>query len=289
MSVAGSKRASAKCASEGANGTIQLRDHQVNVAHKLLSRHGLLAAHSTGTGKTITSAAAATCLLDAGIVDNVVVLAKKSALTQFESEVRRFWQGSRWHDAKLACVTHVSFFRSVAKYAPQPQKTFLIVDEVDEFVNPDASSTQQLIRFAATVGRLLLLTATPITNTLYDFVPLISMVRGTTQLISQDKYESTVLKSTAGLRSYFHDNIDLHIVDKDKDPHYPRVETHRVSIPMSQETAKVRCAASRGVRYQPQTDVVGIGRRHEWRREPQMREVYVVIKQYQAMDQSRRG
>ena len=228
-----------KCASQGANGTIQLRHHQIGVAHTLLSRHGILAAHSTGTGKTITSAAAAACLLSANIVNNIVVLAKKSALAQFDAEVRRFWQGSPFEDAPLQCLTHVTFFRDPSRYAPHPDKTLLIIDEAHEFVNPEASSTRQLIDLAATTARVLLLTATPITNTLYDLVSLVAMVRGTTELMSPVEYEQNVLKSASGFRSFFKNAIDLHIVDKNADSHYPRVDVHRVSIPMSDETIKI--------------------------------------------------
>eukprot|EP00877_Chromochloris_zofingiensis_P013036 jgi/Chrzof1/7987/UNPLg00038.t1 len=65
---------------------VNLKPHQVAVAKYLLVTRGLLAVHSTGAGKTLTSVASAKCLLVSKVVNKVVVLVKQSAVKQFTDD-----------------------------------------------------------------------------------------------------------------------------------------------------------------------------------------------------------
>jgi len=215
---------------------VKLRPEQKAVASYLLDNHGILAIHSTGTGKTLTSAAAAACLVMSGQVEHVVVLAKKSALSQFEAEVRRYW-GNRAtipQDA-LICTTHQQFFTKNAKDVI-PSKTFMIVDEAHEFTNPLAAGTKRILKFSQACHRILLLTATPIVNTSYDLAPLIAMVRGE-PVLARAAFEEMLAKPSA-FKKFFKGAVHVNMIDKNTDPHYPHVKVHQVAIPMGPSTAK---------------------------------------------------
>jgi len=212
---------------------IKLRPEQKAVASYLLDNHGILAIHSTGTGKTLTSAAAAACLVMSGQVEHVVVLAKKSALSQFEAEVRRYW-GDR-APIPLLCTTHQQFFTKNAKDVV-PSKTFMIVDEAHEFTNPLAAGTKRILKFSQACHRILLLTATPIVNTSYDLAPLIAMVRGA-PVLARAAFEEMLAKPSA-FKKYFKGAVHVNMIDKNADPHYPHVKVHKVAIPMGPTTAK---------------------------------------------------
>ena len=213
---------------------ITLRAEQKEVANHLKNNHGLLAIHSTGTGKTLTSAAAAACLVMSKEVSHVVVLAKKSALSQFEAEVKKYW-GNRIDDGVLICTTHQQFFTKYIEMV-DPSKTFLIVDEAHEFTNPLAASTQKILKFSQTCYRILLLTATPIVNTPYDLAPLIAMVKGV-DIPTRVAFEEMLAKPSA-FKKWFNGAVHVNMIDKNADFHYPHVKVHKVAITMEPPTHK---------------------------------------------------
>ena len=211
---------------------LQLRPEQEAVARFLLLNRGLLAIHSTGTGKTLTSAAAATCLVTNKQVSNIVVLAKKSAVSQFSLELARY-ANDRIPASTLTCTTHQQFFNKHV-HNMIPSHTFLIVDEAHEFTNSKAASTKLLLKFSQACHRVLLLTATPIVNTPYDLAPLIAMVRGE-PVLPRAAFEDMLAKPSA-FKAYFKDAIHVNLINKNNDPSYPRVTRHNISIPMTPST-----------------------------------------------------
>ena len=51
---------------------LKLNNHQIRVIERLFMHDGLLLVHSTGTGKTLSSIGIAECMIDNGIVENVI-------------------------------------------------------------------------------------------------------------------------------------------------------------------------------------------------------------------------
>ena len=92
------------------------RDVVLRVAHP--SVHGLVVWHPTGSGKTVTAAAAARELRRAGAVDRVLIAAPKSVLSHHEL-----------HAADVAdeVMTHEAFARR--RDDPCDARTLLVVDE----------------------------------------------------------------------------------------------------------------------------------------------------------------
>lgn len=225
---------------EVADGTIDLYPHQVRVAQHVRSHRGLLCIHSTGTGKTLTSAAAAACLLLDGTVSRVVILAKKSAVAQFRAEVLRYWPDMP--ASALAVTTVVTFFNKHATDA-DPASTFLVVDEAHEFVNASGVVAQRVADFARRCKRVLLLTATPIVNAPQDLFVLTAMVKGVD--VPDPQQTDAILASAARFKRWFAGIVDVHLIDKDADPHYPRKRVHQVPVVM---TARTRSEYARQAR-----------------------------------------
>ena len=91
----------------------------------------------------MTAAAAIRDLLQRDIVRRVVVLTKKSVVTQFRDELRRFWP--RLPEA-VRVTTHHAYFRRHAQPDPAAlAETFLVVDESHEFTNVRAAGTLRLL------------------------------------------------------------------------------------------------------------------------------------------------
>lgn len=210
---------------------VKLRPHQIRVAKYLQHNRGLLCIHSTGTGKTLTAAAVAACLVVNKVVEVVVVLTKKSAVDQFHAEVMRYWP--ELPARQLIVMTHTLFFDHAAKDV-NPERTLLVVDEAHEFVNPAGVSTQRLEAFARLCNRVLLLTATPIVNSAYDLAPLVAMVKGV-EIPSRREFES-ILEEEKAFAAWFKGTVDVLLIDKNKNKAYPEVSVKTVHVKMSRET-----------------------------------------------------
>lgn len=217
---------------------VVLKRHQKDTVKFILEKNrGVLAVHSTGTGKTLLAAAAAACLVRTKIVNRAVFLLKKSTVSQFRNEVYKFWpDASKKENAKkFVFNTAFTFFRN--DDVNNSSNTFLVVDEAHEFTNASASTTRHILNFASKCKKVLLLTATPYMNGLYDIVPLISMVKGEREVMNQkDFYEMT--KDTKKFQNWLKDTVSYHVIDKKKSPDFAKVVEHDVSIPMSDQTWK---------------------------------------------------
>ena len=151
---------------------MHLYPHQQRVVEFMETHRGVLCLHSTGTGKSITSVATANRLVDLHLVTHIVALVKKSIVKQFTKEVENVNPNlvARFH------VTTAETFLRVGNF-PNPSKTFLIIDEAHAFSNPQGVTTQRLHAYAVQCHRVMLLTATPYANSLYDIAPLLGMIR----------------------------------------------------------------------------------------------------------------
>lgn len=220
---------------------VTLHPYQKNVVQFLIQNRGLLALFSTGSGKTLTAAAAAACLLKHKIVENVVVLLKKTAIGQFKDEVKRFWPeapiGKSPKENMFLFDTHFIFFRGSSRDSrPNPATTFLVVDEVHEFSNSNAKSSGKVIRYASACKRVLLLTATAFVNEYYDIAPLMAMIKSE-PLINRKAFES-LFQNRNAFKNWLKNTTSVHLIDKSKDQNYPKVFEKDIRIPMSEDTWK---------------------------------------------------
>lgn len=212
------------------NRAVKLYPHQKRVATYIMDNRGLLCIHSTGSGKSLTSIASSVCLLENGVVSTVVILTKKSAVTQFAAEAKRY---STELTNNLIVTTHNQFFRHDANLV-DPAKTLLIVDEAHEFTKKENITTSRVVDFAAKCKRVLLLTATPIANTPSDLVTLTAIIKNVD--VPDPAAIEEIFAKPSKFKAWFKGVVDVHLIDKDADPNYPKKKMHKVSLGMSETT-----------------------------------------------------
>lgn len=205
----------------------QLRPHQTKVVNFLLKNRGVIALHSTGSGKTLTSIASARALLERGIIKHAIAIVNKSIIEQFWEEVRTVDPAL---EGKFTVTTPTKFTNNVNSY---PVSTsILIVDEAHQFANKDGKRTEIMLAATKKSPRVLLLTGTLVRNKPSDICPLVAMVKGTSpeHMHAFDDMDIDVM------RSQLKDTIAMHLIDKNKDEHYPSVVEHVVKIPSYMST-----------------------------------------------------
>jgi SNF2 family DNA or RNA helicase len=152
----------------------ELKPHQERVVRFMMdsNERGMVLFHTVGSGKTITALAVARCLLKPGL--KVVVATPASVKKQFAAELEKL--GVPDVAERTTFVTHQGLatqYRSIVD-----RKTILIIDEAHNFKNMDGVRTQAAINASHVAYKVLLLTATPVTNKPKDLVPLIAMQQG---------------------------------------------------------------------------------------------------------------
>lgn len=241
---------------------IKLHPHQRAVAAYLKKHRGLLALHSTGTGKTLCAAAAIKALMTSGTVRQAVVIVNKSATKQFAAEIERYWPAapfsavpgqngekdsgsgktggkSSGSGGKAGGIILGTFESTLARLPNPSVPTLLVVDEAHGYNNPDGKQTQRLLEYGASphCTRVLLLTATVFVNSAYDIAPLMALIRGTQDVLSRPEFDA-LYASPAALAKYVQGAVSVNLINKDALPSYPRVRHHDVGVPMAAKTWK---------------------------------------------------
>lgn len=176
------------------NKDINLKDYQEQAVKFMQSNRGLILSMSTGKGKTITAVSIIDCITRQaaifGILDfSVKVVTPTSLVDNFKKEMRKFGMSEEQ-------ISRVSFY-TIAKFGKDYKdglisckRTFLIVDEAHELrtdyrgefasvsISKEDTRAEQFIECARNADRVLLLTATPTYNQVYDVVNLAAMIRG---------------------------------------------------------------------------------------------------------------
>ncbi len=141
-----------------------LLPHQERVVRRMQKQPGLVVAHGLGSGKTLSSIAAA-IRLDP---DKTTVLVPASLRANYHKEMRKHVKGSP--------RIEVGSLQGMAAKGLVPSADLLVVDEAHRGRNPQ-SKTYQMIQGARAKKRLLL-TASPTYNRPSDVAALVNMAAG---------------------------------------------------------------------------------------------------------------
>lgn len=148
----------------------ELRPHQIRAIEKLKASGGLLAAHGLGSGKTLTSIAAADEL---GLPIEAIVPAPLVA--NYQKELEKHLEEPP-EDARI---------RSYQKVTRNPdirRDALAVLDEAHRIRNVGTSVEREVARRAAEAKARLLLTGTPVFNNPADLAPLLNTAAGRTVL-----------------------------------------------------------------------------------------------------------
>ena len=216
---------------------VKLKEHQIALVEHLLHHRGAIAVHSTGLGKTLLAIAASQCILDETSIARVLVLTPLSLQENFRKEMVKY--GMDPDDSRYTFSTFDKFARRFSQGKEQCNKnTFLIIDEAHNFRTQivyrrgslaQGKRAKFAVDCAKRVGKVLLLTATPIVNYSHDIINLLALARGETPL-SKKKFEQ-LLQNPAALARYT--GCIFSFRDNPHDANYPTSTEHFVRIPMT--------------------------------------------------------
>ena len=144
---------------------VQLRPHQQEVADKAeMGRTRLLLYHAMGSGKTLTSLAAAEA---SG--DPYTAVVPASLRTNYQKEQDKFTDGQT--------PGEIVSYEALRDGQVAPTNT-LVFDEAQRLRNPKSEATRKAVEMADQADNVYLLSGTPIVNHPSDLVPAIRMLTG---------------------------------------------------------------------------------------------------------------
>lgn len=229
-----------------------LHPHQVNAVKFLMAHRGLIAAHGTGSGKTLLAVAASQCALDENPSVNIVVVMPLSLIDNFREGMKEF--GVSPEDPHYSFHTLDRFATLFTQHREWcARNVFLIIDEAHNFRTDIATSLRTVnkrsrtddageekrapkavvaIECAKQVWKVLLLTATPVYDNPYDVANLVAMVKGEDGLTANEFAEKE--KDDAWFRHYFSNVFSFYTPPRDS-ARYPAVNEYEVEIEMTPE------------------------------------------------------
>jgi SNF2 family DNA or RNA helicase len=225
-----------------------LQPHQQRLVDKLLNENqpGLVASHSTGSGKSLASLAAYKAL---GLPTTVV--APAALKKNYEKEMQK-WLGKHPEDIKLVSQELVAR-QGLGNY--DSPGGLLVVDEAQRSRTRENRLQQELAKTQA--KKRLLLSGTPVVNNPHDMANLINLAAGK-EVLPKDKIEFEkqytgtkqvpltwwqkfrgftpgevpTLKNTEELKKVLNQYVDFHPASKEQ---YPAVTEEVHKIPMGQK------------------------------------------------------
>lgn len=161
--------------------SVQLQPYQQRVADKLRDHDRLLVYHGLGSGKSLSSVAAAeqedepyTAITPAALREN------------YRKEQRKFTDGST--------PTDVMSYNAVAAGKQPKYPGTLVVDEAHRLRSPESAQTAGVKQLAEQAKKVLLLSGSPIVNRPADLAPLIEIL--TKQKITPGEFNQKFLGET---------------------------------------------------------------------------------------------
>lgn len=224
-----------------------LLPHQKRVIDRMKKGKGLVVAHGTGSGKTLSSIAAAVELGE----DGAKVLVPAALKKNYEKEIDKHVEGD-------APIEVESIQRAVLHN--KPIKTpFLVVDEAHNLRNPAAKSHEYVKETEA--DRRMLLTASPLYNQPEDIAPLVNLAAQSRRLPTGTAFRKKfiqqpdknllavinpwaktdpVLVKKDELAGVLNAWVDYH---KGQEEGFPALKEERIDVPMSKQQQEVHDAA----------------------------------------------
>lgn len=141
----------------------QLQPHQEKAVAKALLNN-IIFAHATGSGKTLTSIAAAD-----RIGKPTIVLTPASLVNNYKKEIAKHLDdGSNFRVVSLPTAEKRNY--------PIPRGATVILDEAHALRNPNTSRYKYLDKQLSNAGRIIALTGTPAYNQLADLGPIVNII-----------------------------------------------------------------------------------------------------------------
>ncbi len=175
-----------KCRKPSAKGLLRFqhpRAEQGAVGRRFVKQRALLLAWKAGSGKSLAAVIAAECALEEArrtrkTLPKVVILTKKSLLTNFEKNIKRYGRDCAWIDE------HYRFFAiewltkppkgqiSIEQLRSECRNGIVIIDESHELRHPaeedEGKRAAEALDLVDSAWKVLLMTGTPLVNEISD-------------------------------------------------------------------------------------------------------------------------
>jgi superfamily II DNA or RNA helicase len=219
--------------------TTTLLPHQQRVVDRIKNQPGLVVAHGTGSGKTLSSIAAAVKLSP----KKVKVVVPAALVTNYEKELKKH--------TKDGLPVEVVSLQGSANKGELDKADLLIVDEAHRIRNTGTKTHSMIV--PQNFNKRLLLTASPMYNKPEDVAPLINMAAGQKVLPEGRDFEKMFVhkpdpNSLAALMPWSDPNpriirketlrpvlskwVDYH---KGQEENFPTKKEFRIDVPMNSD------------------------------------------------------
>ena len=241
---------------------LPLKAHQKKVVRFMRDNRGLLVVHGTGTGKTLTAVTISQCYLDDNPTHKVVFIGPASLETNFKKELDNYGVTT------LDIARHYKFYsfekflgitkrrnlnkvvddkdRSKMGWPLNPinlKNSLLIIDEAHNSRNPMTATARAIEESSFTADKVLLLTATPFVNSMWDYIPLINMIYGKYIVGTNKEFRDGLVfdylsksrdpskEDLHTFKSLLHDKVD--VVNKREKKDFPERKDHMIYVKMT--------------------------------------------------------
>lgn len=257
---------------------IKLKKHQDSFYEQVSAdpEAGHIAAHGTGTGKTVSAIAAFEKLKGEGKVNRALVVAPAGLRTNFAESVPKFSHSKAVivsnanqeipPDTNYVVVSYAAFRQNPAGFIKNYGVDAFFADEFHRAGNPDGQTYKAIAYARQHVPVVIGMTASIAQNEAADAIPLVNLVRrGPKQIEGKKEFRSRYTKRVpTGQRGVFGGEVNkrtlvrkeelynkigphIHYIEDLNATEKPPKEVRDVSVPMSKDQVKLYRMAMKGV------------------------------------------
>lgn len=268
------KHITPKCISKS---KLPLRDVQIKTVEHLMDHESLLVVHGTGMGKTLTAVTAAECYLASHPDGKVIVVTGLSLVNNFKETLDKYGSRNKKRYEIYNYDKFLNKYKAAKKAEETDKETdeevvdpcgckdsMLIIDEIHTLKNYEGQRFIAAMECAKYADKVLLMTATPYLNSVCDLIAIINLLHrkyvvapkkkindkvtapiyfapGTTKISncnkSSSKLSPSVIRGQMNLLAPFLQG-KISFAEKPLGGDYPRVEMHKITIPMNEAYEK---------------------------------------------------
>ena len=227
---------------------ITLKKYQLSVSNHLVESRGVVVVHSVGTGKTLTAISSSQCLLNKGIVENIIVITPTSLQKNFILQAKQYGLTQKQIDTYYIFYTIQGIVNAIDNSkASNPSGSLIVIDEAHNLRTLGGTRFDSIYKYTKKAEKVLLLTATPLINYPSDVINLVSLATGI-KPISQDKFDTMIVnKNKTEFKNYIKGIFNFYIKDSDiPDSNFPSKKILEIFLPMETSYLKTYEAIEQG-------------------------------------------
>ena len=219
---------------------IKLKKHQLAVSNQLVETRGVIAVHSVGTGKTLTAISASQCLMNKGIIENVIVITPTSLQKNFILQAKQYGLTDKQIDTYYTFFTIQGIVNAIdGSKAPNPSGALVVIDEAHNLRTLGGSRFDAIFKYSKKAEKVLLLTATPLINYSSDIINLVSLASGEKPIGLEHFTNMIENKNKTEFKNYIKGIFNFYIKDSDiPDPNFPSKKILDIFLPMEDSYLK---------------------------------------------------